>query len=196
MSLGGRTPGPGHCVTTVTVGPCGSRSTAVIGFLSAGAFPLEAREARGVNWSRSSYSLGGKGEKNPSYTPITGKMTQCVVTYPCCGIAHRRGLVSTGASRINKDQAQNRTLSQKHTHRTCIREERACRTLEYSLVMPRILSAEETSDVGRMKPRKDGRTSYWPPEHWLAFPLFLPWSSHSQDCSLLPPYSSWLLCLF
>lgn len=83
--------------------------------------------ARGVNWSRSSYSLGGKGGK-PSDTPVTGKMTRCVVTYPCCGIAHLRGLVSTGASRINKDQAQKRTLSQKHTHRTCIREERAYRT--------------------------------------------------------------------
>lgn len=72
VSLGGRTPGPGHCVTTVTVGPCGCRPAAVVGFLSAGAFPLEAWEARGVNWSRSSYSLGGKGGKNPATHPSLG----------------------------------------------------------------------------------------------------------------------------
>lgn len=38
-------------------------------------FSFRSTEARGVNWSRSSYSLGGK-RKEPSYTPITVKMTQ------------------------------------------------------------------------------------------------------------------------
>lgn len=111
--LGGRRPRPGHCVTLVTVGPCGSHLAAVIGFPVSRCFSFRSTEARGVNWSRSSYSLGGK-EGKPSYTTITRKMTQCVLTYPCCGIAHRHGLVSTGASRINKDQAQNRTLRQQN----------------------------------------------------------------------------------
>lgn len=90
-------------------------------------FSFGSTEARGVNWSRSSYSLGGKGRR-PGYTPVTGKMPQCVVTHPCCGIARRHDRVSTGASRINKDQAQNKTRSQKHAHRTCPWEGHAYRT--------------------------------------------------------------------
>lgn len=70
--LGGRRPRRGHCVTLITVGPCGSHLAAVIGFLSAGAFPLEARKP-GVSTGPGVPTAWVVKRENPATRPSLGR---------------------------------------------------------------------------------------------------------------------------